>query len=214
MKTAVTIIILFFATILSAQQAAVPPAGPVAPAVQPAADAKPYGFHLGTVSGSIGVAGAHLTGNNGLHPGALGSLDVGLGKYVGVFMQGGWVPMRQSASACYYGYCASASVNSNLYTFGGGFEFVGTNRSRFVPYGKLGFAYAGGTESGTLSGGGSYGSYSYATSAPAIITGGGVRAYITHKVGVDTQLALLRTVGSNGGGWVIAPTVGVFFQSR
>jgi len=201
------LLLVSFGLALSAQTATTTPAPEVS-----------YGLQKGSVGGTLSLGAAHMTGLQGLHAGGQGTVDIGLHKYVGVFMQAGWTPIRSDGSACSYGYCATARGSANLYDLGAGVEVVGSNRSRFVPYGRLGVAYTHGSESASITAGGygygGYYSYSYSTSAPAIVTGGGLKTYITHRLSLDTQLSLLRTVGQNGGGWVIAPTVGVSFQSK
>jgi len=172
-----------------------------------------YGMKAGTVMGSAGFGGMHFSGSNGLHPAIVGGADIGIHKYMAVFVDGTWAHSGNSAGACVYGYCVSAGVSNHSYTVGGGFEVVGTNRSRFVPYGKIGAAYANTAQRVRVSGIVA-GNYGQTYSVPAVETGGGLRTYISHRIGIDTRLTALRTVGSRGGVTAIAPTVGVFFQSR
>lgn len=173
----------------------------------------PYGMKAGTVMGSAGFGGMHFSGSNGLHPAIVGGAEIGLHKYMAVFVDGGYSHAGNSASACVYSYCVSAGLSEHFYSVGGGLEVVGTNRSRFVPYGRIGAAYASVAQRARVSGlvGGSYGD---TYSAPAVVAGGGLKTYITHRIGIDTKLTVLRTVGNNGGGTAIAPTVGVFFQTK
>jgi hypothetical protein len=202
-------IVLFAAASLMAQSAA--------PAVQPVQPAKltgdNYGFHAGTVGGSIEGGGMHETGANRFYPALKGGVEIGVHKYLAVFGEGGWAHTSGSASSCYYGYCASASARLNYYELGGGLEVVGTNRSRFVPYGKFGAAYVGASAAVNVRGVVGYRGTGYA-SAPAALAGGGLRAYINHHVGINTQVSFLRTLGNYGGSTIIVPTVGVFFQSK
>lgn len=176
-------------------------------------EAAPYGFRLGTVSGAVEFGGMYMQGVRGIHPALLGRFEAGLHKYVGVFMEGGYSRAGDNGSVCVSYYCASYNVRSNFYSFGGGMEVIGSNRSRVVPYGKFGLAYAYGTDSADVSGV-ITGTIRDGAGAPAILTGGGVRTYITHNVGINTHVSVLRTVGNYGGAWIFAPTVGVFFQSK
>jgi hypothetical protein len=204
----ITIVLLSAISLLAQDQAA-------QPVVQPAkTDAAPYGFHAGTVGGSIEGGGMHETGaGGGLHPALKGGVEIGVHKYLAIFGEGGWSHASGNASSCYGYYCASASATLNYYQLGGGLEVVGTNHSRFVPYGKIGAAYVGAGARVNLSGVYSGSGSGYA-SAPAAVAGGGLRAYINHHVGIDTQVSFLRTLGNYGGSTIIAPTVGVFFQSK
>ena len=199
-------IILFSAASLLAQNAVQTPAKP--------ATGDTYGFQLGTVGGTARFGVMHETGMNGIHPAIEGGFDIGLHKYLGLFGQGGWSHLSGNASACYGYYCASASAKVNYYELGGGLEVVGTNHSRVVPYGKFGAAYVGATAKGYVVSGGYSASGSGYASAPAILFGGGVRAYINHHFGLDAGVTALRTVGNYGGSTILAPTVGVFFQSK
>jgi hypothetical protein len=199
-----TVIVFMFAVCLSAQNAA-----------QDKKEASaPYGFQPGTISGSGGFGVMHSSNGTGLHPAVTGGVDIGFHKYLGVFGSGGWSHMSDSASACVYYSCASASGKVNYYQVGGGLEVVGTNRSRVVPYGKFGAAYVGASARVSVSGGPIYVSGSGSASAPAVLVAGGVRTYINRHWGIDTQVTGLRTVGRNGGSTIVAPTVGVFFQSK
>lgn len=190
---------------LYAQNAAVPPVTPTTPVSQ--GEDQPYGFELGTIGGSASFGAAHLGGLSGMHPAILGSFDVGLHKYLGIFADGGW--SHAGASACTYGACASVGVH--FYDVSGGLEIVGTNHSRIVPYAKVGFGYVDAQASAKVNG---FTAGSGSAGAPAPRLGGGVRAYLNHHIAIDAQVTALRTVGNNGGATIIAPTVGVFFQSR
>jgi hypothetical protein len=199
------IIGLIFAAGLSAQSGA--PSKPE--------DVAPYGFQPGTVAGFAGVGAMHASGSGtGIHPTLGGGIELGFHKYLGVFGEGAWSRMSDSASACVGYYCAYASGKVNYYQVGGGLEIVGTNRSRFVPYGKFGGALVGAAATVSVNDGRFSGSASESASAPAILVAGGVRSYINRHWGIDAQVTGLRTVGGNGGSTIVAPTVGVFFQSK
>jgi len=173
-----------------------------------------YGMKAGTVMGSAGFGGMHFSGSSGLHPAIVGGADIGIHKYMAVFVDGGYSHAGNSASACVYGYCLSAGVSDHFYSVGGGFEVVGTNRSRFVPYGRIGAAYASIAEHARVGGNLVAGHYNTTGSAPAVLAGGGLRTYISRHIGIDAKVTMLRTVGNYGGGTAIAPTVGVFFQTK
>lgn len=183
------------------QNAAVTPATPVTQENQL------YGFQLGTIAGSASFGAAHIGSLNGMHPAILGSFDIGLHKYLGVFADGGW--SHAGASACGGFNCASVGVH--MYNVSGGLEVVGTNHSRIVPYARIGFGYVDARASASVNG---FTAASAAAGAPAARFGGGVRAYLNHHIAVDAQLTALRTFSNGGGATIIAPTVGVFFQSK
>ena len=175
-----------------------------------AADNEGYGFQPGTVVGWGAGGGTFASGMTGFHPTIGAGLDIGFHKYLGIFVEGGYSRvMNENITACAYGYCASANAKASMVQGGGGLEVVATNQSRFVPYGKIGMGYVRGI--GSASSGG----YSYGTSAgaPAILGGGGFRAYLNGHFGIDIQVTGLRTVGNNGGGTTGVVTVGVFVQS-
>src|SRR5262245_4721048 len=94
----------------------------------------------------------HISTGSGLHPALLGGVSVGVHKYLGVFALGGNRRLGDSASGCMVVYCASASAKLNPYQLGGGLEVVASDRSRFVPYGRFGAAYAGANGSYRVSG--------------------------------------------------------------
>jgi hypothetical protein len=185
---------------LAAQQNAVPPSAP--PSTVPVAGqvtASPtYGLQTGTVGGFVDGGGLHASGGGGLYPALKTGMDIGITKYIGVFAEGGASRISESTVVCPYR-CAVISYRANLYEAGGGVEVVGTNHSHFVPYAKVGMAY-------TWVGGGS--------GDPAILAAGGLRSYITHHVGIDAQFTVVHVLSRYGDGTYIAPTVGVFFQSK
>jgi hypothetical protein len=176
-----------------------------------AADDGAYGFQPGTVVGWGGGGGTYASGLTGIHPTVGGGIEVGFHRYLGIFGEGGYSRMlNESVSGCAYGYCASATAKASAIQVGGGLEVVGTNHSRFVPYGKIGMGYVRGYGSASSSG---Y-SYSASAGAPAIVFGGGFRAYVNHHFGIDTQFTGLRTVGNYGGGTTGIGTVGICLQSK
>jgi hypothetical protein len=200
-----TLIVLSFAAILSAQNV-VPPAGGEEPSS--------YGFQRGTVLGFASGGGMHASGPSGFNPAAGAGLEVGLHKYFGLFVDGGWSRASAGYASCLYGgWCQAEAVKANFYNAAAGFEVMGTNHSRFVPYAKIGAGYLDGV--GT----------SYSISGPYSLTasdstgslvarfGGGLRTYLTHHVGIDIQVNALQRLGS-GGGTMVGPTVGLFFQTK
>lgn len=179
-----------------------------------ASDAAPYGFQLGTISGFVNFAPAHITDLNGLHLGAEGGAEFGVHKYIGIFTQAGWTGLGASASSCYGVYCANAKVRADYADVGGGVEVIGTNHTRFVPYGKFGVGYmlARASASAAVPGYVYYGA-SDSVNSPTLIYGGGLKVYVNHHFGVSGGFTSYTSLGSVHG-TAIAPTVGVFFQSK
>lgn len=167
----------------------------------------PYGFQLGSVAigGNGGVT--YTSALSGVHPNFNGEISVGLHKYLGLFGQGGYSPVAHE-TYCAYGYCADASAHITF--FSGGLEVVGTNHSRIVPFGRIGFGYGLGVASASVAGF----SASVSQGAPAISFGGGVRTYITKHFGFTAGVQAYRTVGNYGGNSFIMPVGGVFGQFR
>jgi hypothetical protein len=177
-----------------------------------------YGFRSGTFAGSADFAAMHLSSISGINPGLEGGAEVGLHKYVGIWGTGGWSRLNRSASLCNIGACAAAVVHADYYHAGGGVEVVGSNHTRFVPYGRIGMAYwhaSGSAAIGATNGNLLLLAAGWGTSSsPAILFGGGVKVYITHHFGIDGGVMAARTVGNNGGLTVVAPMGGIFFQSK
>jgi len=177
-----------------------------------------YGFNLGTVlmgaTGSISYSSAlEDIGLGSVHPTVGGGVSVGLHKYFGLFAHGGDTPVASaSAKSCVYGVCANARASANIIHVVGGFEVIGTNRSRFVPFGRVGFGYGRGAVSGSVST--AYGGVSATVSqgTPDVAFGGGLRTYLTRHFGISAGWDAYRTVGNNGGNTFFMPVGGVFAQ--
>jgi len=171
------------------------------------------GFKLGAVSGYAGAGAMYVSGIEGLHPGLASGLEVGVHKYLGIFGSLDWIQQNRHASSCYRG-CVSVSRKDNLYTLGAGLQVMASNRSRLVPYARVGMGYLHGTESVSIGGGIVSGYASDTSGAPALMAGGGLRTYLGRNFGLDVRVMGVRTIGYNGGGTAVTPSVGVFFQSR
>ena len=145
-----------------------------------------YGLERGSI-------GANFSGgmqiNQGAHPALTGGIDIGLAKYVGLYAEGTGVLAYHANVGEFFG--------------GGGVMFTANNKSRIVPFAKVGMDY-GRIEVFHLGG----------ANVPAIRYGGGFDAYITRKFGIETQVAGIRTVGNLGGDNAGFVTFGVFYRSR
>jgi hypothetical protein len=168
-----------------------------------AADEKPsapYGSALGTVMGFGGAGFMHdSSGFKGIHPSFGGGADIGLHRYLGIFVETGYSRMLS-------GTLLGSSVSAGILHVAGGLEVTGTNHSRFVPFGKVGMGY--GHASGGVPG------ITVSVNAPAVAFGGGVRAYVNHHFGIETQVLAMRTFKNGSGATLIVPTFGVFLQSK
>lgn len=185
------------------------PAGGVVPAAKP--KTFDYGFRPGTVSGYVDFAAPHVNSVGGLNPGFVGGAEFGLTKYVGFFGEGGYSHL--SRSACISEVCAA--VVGSYYRAGGGVEVVGTNHTRFVPYFRGGMAYSRVNAAAAVAVGNSFVAGWAQANAPAVLLGGGVKVYLNHHVGIDGGFSVLRSLNSNVSNLTtVAPTVGVFFQSK
>ena len=166
-----------------------------------------YGFRLGSVAADGGGGFTYSSGLSGLHPNFGGGLSVGVNKYLGIFGQGGYSPLAQG-TYCDGAGCAGASAH--LTYVAGGVELIATNRSRVVPYARVGAGYG----RGVVSFSGSSLNVDVSQGSPALDFGGGIRAYVTRHFGISAGAQVLHFVGSSGGGTVVMPTAGVFAQSK
>src|ERR1022692_3977233 len=166
-----------------------------------------YGFRLGSVAADGGGGFTYSSGLSGLHPNFGGGLSVGVNKYLGIFGQGGYSPLAQGTYCDGTG-CAGASAH--LTYVAGGVELIATNRSRVVPYARVGAGYG----RGVVSFSGSSLNVDVSQGSPALDFGGGIRAYVTRHFGISAGAQVLHFVGSSGGGTVVMPTAGVFAQSK
>ena len=165
-----------------------------------------YGFQLGSVVAAGGGGFLYTKGVSGIHPSFGGDVSVGVAKYLGIFGHGNYSLIARD-TYCSQG-CISGSVNE--LQFLGGFEAVGSNHSRVVPFGRVGGGLVRGI--GTVSG---YGvTISASVNVPAVAFGGGFRVYANKHFGFVMDVSVLRTVGNYGGGWLVVPTAGLFAQSR
>ena len=92
----------------------------------------------------------------------------------------------------------------------GGAEVVTTNRSRFVPYAKIGMGYGRATGSATVDGFNANAS----SGSAAVVFGGGVRVYLYRHFGLVGDVLGFHFVGDHGGGTTVFSTIGIFVQSK
>jgi hypothetical protein len=179
-----------------------------------------HGSRLGSVAiganGGITYVSAlkDVPGLGSTHPTVGGWVSVGLHRYFGLFVQAGYSPLANaSGSYCAYGVCAGVSANANIIHVAAGLEAVGSNRSRVVPYGRVGWGYGRGAASTSVNilNQGWVGA-SISQGAPAIAFGGGIRTYLTEHFGLSGGLDAYRTVGNYGGNTFLMPVGGVFAQ--
>jgi hypothetical protein len=108
--------------------------------------------------------------NVGTHPAVDASIDAGLHKYLGIYADGTYVLAYNARVGEFFG--------------GGGLMAAVNNRSRVVPYGKFGADY------GRLT------LFSYrGANVAAIRYAGGVDAYLSRNLGIQTEIAGLSTLG-------------------
>ena len=139
-----------------------------------------------------------------------GGFEVGLHRYFGVFWDGTYTRLvNDGVAVCTNVACISGDVKASAIVFSGGLEVVGTNRSRVVPYAKVGMGY--GREWASIFGVGFFGD---SIRAPAIAFGGSVHIYITQHFGIESQVLGYRFFHNGGGSTAIIPTFGVFAQSK
>lgn len=169
-----------------------------------------HGLQLGSVTAFGGAGFSYSSGLSGVHPNFGGGVSVGLHRYFGVFAEGGYSRMGNVNDATCSPACVYTDVKLSFTDFAGGLEVVGTNRSRIVPFAQVGVGYGRGTGSVAFSGF----SLSASTGTTAIAFGGGIRAYLSHHVGISVDVMGLRLVGNEGGGTVGVSRLGVFVQSK
>jgi hypothetical protein len=151
-----------------------------------AQEAPSYGLQSGSI-GAFVTGGAEVSA--GAHPTIAGGVDVGLHKYVGLYGE--------------VGYTLAYNGQVGEFLGGGGLEVTANNRSRIVPFARVGMDYARVTVFG-LGG----------ANVPAVRYGGGFDAYLTRHFGIETQVTGLRTVGRLGGDNIGFVTFGLFYRTR
>lgn len=150
------------------------------------ADGDSYGLQKGSFGANFG-GGMQI--NAGAHPMVTGGIDIGLAKYVGLYAEGTGVLAYKGNVGEFFG--------------GGGLMVTANNRSRIVPFARIGADY------GRLQLFGWGGA-----NVPLLKASGGFDAYITRHFGIETQVGMMHSLGRVGGHNLGAVTFGVFYRSK
>jgi hypothetical protein len=145
-----------------------------------------YGLERGSVGAFVG-GGVWIS--QGTHPAIGGGMDFGLHKYVGLYGEAG--------EGLAYGARMGAFMTN------GGVMVTGNNRSRIIPFARVGMGYERTTAFG----------YGVHLNRALVSYAGGFDAYITKHFGMETQIRGGTTLGYYGSSGATIG-FGVFYRSK